>query len=551
MGKTLAKARKKASKEAQEKAQNGDGVARDGPLAVIAKRLKYKLPTNPKKKVKLVPIISEALNAKAWPDAQQLLDLLEAKQHAADAEIPKLGAIMRWVRAADLAGTEAVAAKLLASIMRVAAGPQPHPAAAGDAAPGASAGIGAASGGDGGASPLPVRRFPPWCPPPQPLVDAGADAAAAVRAEADGATAGPQPAGADAPVPAMAPAQTSYGPYAGRFGVVPLPPEYAGTNANGSTAGIAASAAAAAGGAAAAITLPNVARDLTMFCTEPGTIQYEASRPPAFRVEVPFVPGAFVLVGALSRGECAQIVACAEEMGYVVDPDYTFSAAARAAAAGAGLSASSSISGISSAARSGGAGLGERGAAGCVWLADETLQGPLYDRISHLLPQHLCGGDLAGINARWRLYRYDKGAVYRPHVDGAWPGSGLKNGRYEFDAYGDRWSRLTFLVYLNEDFEGGSTTFYTPAAPGSGCCLEAHSVKPVAGNILVFPHGDTLGSLVHEGSAVTRGSKYVIRTEVLYKLAPGVKGGGAGAPQPAMQLPAAAAAGAAAGGKIP
>ncbi len=61
-------------------------------------------------------------------------------------------------------------------------------------------------------------------------------------------------------------------------------------------------------------------------------------------------------------------------------------------------------------------------------------------------------------------------------------------------------------------------------------------MQPVCGNILVFPHGDTMGALVHEGSAVTRGSKYVIRSDVLYKLAPGQRGGGAGAPQPAMQL---------------
>ena len=34
----------------------------------------------------------------------------------------------------------------------------------------------------------------------------------------------------------------------------------------------------------------------------------------------------------------------------------------------------------------------------------------------------------------------------------------------------------------------------------------------------MFPHGDTMGSLVHEGAAVSRGSKYVIRTDVLYML---------------------------------
>jgi hypothetical protein len=32
------------------------------------------------------------------------------------------------------------------------------------------------------------------------------------------------------------------------------------------------------------------------------------------------------------------------------------------------------------------------------------------------------GATLAGLNARWRLYRYVPGAHHRPHVDGAWPG---------------------------------------------------------------------------------------------------------------------------------
>lgn len=41
--------------------------------------------------------------------------------------------------------------------------------------------------------------------------------------------------------------------------------------------------------------------------------------------------------------------------------------------------------------------------------------------------------------------------------------------------------------------------------------LDARGVVPVAGNVLVFPHGGTRGSLVHEGSAVTQvsSSKHV------------------------------------------
>ena len=34
--------------------------------------------------------------------------------------------------------------------------------------------------------------------------------------------------------------------------------------------------------------------------------------------------------------------------------------------------------------------------------------------------------------------------------------------------------------------------------------------------VLIFPQGNT-ASLLHEGSAVTKGTKYVVRTDVLYK----------------------------------
>jgi hypothetical protein len=36
------------------------------------------------------------------------------------------------------------------------------------------------------------------------------------------------------------------------------------------------------------------------------------------------------------------------------------------------------------------------------------------------------------------------------------------------------------------------------------------------GTALCFPHGDTGESLVHEGSALNSGVKYIIRTDVLY-----------------------------------
>jgi hypothetical protein len=38
-----------------------------------------------------------------------------------------------------------------------------------------------------------------------------------------------------------------------------------------------------------------------------------------------------------------------------------------------------------------------------------------------------------GINRRFRIYKYNQGNVYRPHVDGAWPGSGIVNGEYVYN----------------------------------------------------------------------------------------------------------------------
>jgi hypothetical protein len=160
---------------------------------------------------------------------------------------------------------------------------------------------------------------------------------------------------------------------------------------------------------------------------------------------VPFVPGALLLQGVLSPAECKQIISAAEAIGWHSDVDYTFGGAAgddggrqqqqqhapetppqqqqqqdavtpaadaeaEAAAKAADAEAEAAAAKAGSAARglaAGLAGLPEgTPAAGCVWLADESVLKPMYDRVAHLLPQQIEGGAYAGINARWRLYRY-------------------------------------------------------------------------------------------------------------------------------------------------
>ena len=60
---------------------------------------------------------------------------------------------------------------------------------------------------------------------------------------------------------------------------------------------------------------------------------------------------------------------------------------------------------------------------------------------------------------------------------------------------------FTAMVYLNDDFEGGTTDF-----------LRGPSVVPRRSMLLLFEH-----ELVHQGAPVLRGCKYVLRTDVMFR----------------------------------
>jgi 2OG-Fe(II) oxygenase superfamily len=73
-------------------------------------------------------------------------------------------------------------------------------------------------------------------------------------------------------------------------------------------------------------------------------------------------------------------------------------------------------------------------------------------------------------------------------------------------------SELTFIMYLNDDFTGGATKFYSrkDLLQGAGAMPQL-CVQPKRGMALVFFHRQ-----LHEGAAVERGCKYVLRTDVMY-----------------------------------
>ncbi|PYH91747.1 hypothetical protein BO71DRAFT_485999 [Aspergillus ellipticus CBS 707.79] len=152
------------------------------------------------------------------------------------------------------------------------------------------------------------------------------------------------------------------------------------------------------------------------------------------------------------------------------------------------------------------------------WVIDQLFHDTLWERVSRFVPQSINGRPARGINRRFRVYRYVPGAEYRCHIDGAWPPSGItQEGRYVYDASpeGRRQSSMyTFLLYLNDEFEGGETTFFVPAVREG--TLNAYPVRPVMGAVAMFPHGEANGALLHEGTGVRKGAKYIVRTDVEY-----------------------------------
>ena len=143
----------------------------------------------------------------------------------------------------------------------------------------------------------------------------------------------------------------------------------------------------------------------------------------------------------------------------------------------------------------------------------------------------------AGLNRRWRIYRYNAGGeeTFAPHIDAGFPPSGLSpDGRTLVwdENCGDEQvvSHLTVLMYLNDDFVGGSTNFYQPMNQSTEKEKATvppliASVHPVAGSCLVFPQGVGEEAVefarqhwpLHEGSPVLSGRpKYVIRSDILF-----------------------------------
>lgn len=107
---------------------------------------------------------------------------------------------------------------------------------------------------------------------------------------------------------------------------------------------------------------------------------------------------------------------------------------------------------------------------------------------------------LKGLNERFRFYRYTQGQTFKVHFDGA------------FERTKHEKSFLTLIFYLNDEFKGGETTFFHYRGSLDNSPLR-YQCTPKQGNALIFDHKQ-----LHEGSEVTEGVKYVLRTDVMYEV---------------------------------
>lgn len=115
------------------------------------------------------------------------------------------------------------------------------------------------------------------------------------------------------------------------------------------------------------------------------------------------------------------------------------------------------------------------------------LAAAIWQRLKGCVPPAIDAWRAKGLNERFRLYRYTKAQQFKMHTDGCFQRTMVEE------------SKLTFMVYLNEGFSGGSTHF-------------GHfEVLPKTGMGLCFRH-----HLPHEGMTVEEGTKYALRSDVMY-----------------------------------
>lgn len=131
-----------------------------------------------------------------------------------------------------------------------------------------------------------------------------------------------------------------------------------------------------------------------------------------------------------------------------------------------------------------------------VLMENAELAEELWERTAEVVPHEWEGREPVGLNPLFRFYRYTPGQHFEWHQD------------HPYERDNGEQSLLTLIVYLNEGFSGGETAFEDSCSDDA---FEDFEIVPAAGLALFFLH-----PTMHRGNEVLKGTKYVMRTDVMY-----------------------------------
>ncbi|NOQ70930.1 MAG: oxidoreductase, 2OG-Fe(II) oxygenase [Crocinitomix sp.] len=123
-----------------------------------------------------------------------------------------------------------------------------------------------------------------------------------------------------------------------------------------------------------------------------------------------------------------------------------------------------------------------------VLMLDDDLANEIWERLIPFIDQYPEAKPI-GLNEMFRYYKYVPGERFKMHRDGS-------HRRDENER-----SFLTLIIYLNDDFEGGATGF-----------MREFDIQPKAGRAVIFDH-----KVRHEGKNLQLGTKYVLRTDIMFR----------------------------------
>lgn len=139
---------------------------------------------------------------------------------------------------------------------------------------------------------------------------------------------------------------------------------------------------------------------------------------------------------------------------------------------------------------------------------DHSLADALWKRLRPVVPETvtLDGSEWrsCGLNECIRCAKYFPGDQFASHVDANFQ---------RIDRSGEI-SMFTVNIYMNEDFDGGHTRFYDRSSHKTQTAVT--EAVPETGMALIFrqPPG---AHYHHDGELLTRGNKYLFRTDVMYR----------------------------------